>query len=66
MDVEKDSDVLIWDRDPRLTSFESMLDTTCERLREKHIQYSIRRLGEMVEELTGIEKELNDFLRLKK
>ena len=66
MDVEKDSNVLIWDHDPKLPSFETMLDTTCERLREKHIQYSIRRLGEMLEELAGLEKELDDFLRQKK
>jgi hypothetical protein len=44
------------------TSFEAVLDTACERLNEKHVQYSLRRIREMVEVLAGFEKELNDFL----
>jgi hypothetical protein len=44
------------------TSFEAVLDTACERLHEKHIQYSLRRIRELVEVLAGFEKELNDFL----
>jgi hypothetical protein len=44
------------------TSFEAVLDTACERLNEKHIQYSLRRIREMDEVLAGFEKELNDFL----
>ena len=44
------------------TSFEAVLDTAFERINEKHIQYSIRRIREMNEVLAGIEKELNDFL----
>ena len=43
-------------------SFESLLDTTCERLEEKHIQYSIRRIREMDVELATLEKELDEFL----
>jgi hypothetical protein len=43
-------------------SFETVLDTACERLNEKHIQYSLRRIREMSEMLAGFEKELNDFL----
>jgi len=43
-------------------SFETVLDSACERLREKHVQYSIRRIREMDEELTRIEKELNEFI----
>ena len=62
MDIEKKPEVLIWERDPKVPSFETMLDSTCERLREKHIRYSIRRIEEMVQELTAIEKELDDFL----
>ena len=65
MDAEKNSNVLI-ERDSKAPSFETVLDTTCERLLEKHIQYSIRRLGEMDEELARLEKELDDFLSLKK
>jgi len=43
-------------------SFEAVLDTACEKLNEKYIQYSLRRIREMVEVLAGMEKELNDFL----
>ena len=43
-------------------SFETVLNITCERLREKHIQYSIRRIREMDEELKKFEKELDEFM----
>jgi len=43
-------------------SFEAVLDTACEKLNEKYIQYSLRRIREMLEVLAGMEKELNDFL----
>jgi len=66
MDVEKRPEVLIWEHDPGESSFETMLDSTCERLREKHIRYSIRRIEEMSEELAVLEKELDDFLGSKK
>ena len=66
MDVEKRPEVLIWEHDPKESSFETMLDSTCERLREKHIRYSIRRIEEMGQELAALEKELDDFLRCKK
>jgi len=62
MDVEKKPEVLIWEHDPKAPSFETMLNSTCERLMEKHIRYSIRRIDEMIEELAGLEKELDDFL----
>jgi hypothetical protein len=65
MDIEKTPEVLIGESDPKVPSFETMLDITCERLREKHIQYSIRRIGEMEQELARLEKELDDFLCLK-
>jgi len=44
------------------TSFEEVVDTAFERLNEKHILYSIRRIKEMDVVLAGFEKELNDFL----
>ena len=62
MDVEKRPEILIWGRDPKVPSFETMLDSTCERLREKHIRYSIRRIEEMDQELAALEKELDTFL----
>jgi hypothetical protein len=44
------------------TSFEAVVDTAFEKVSEKHMQFSMRRIREMDEELAGIEKELNDFL----
>lgn len=44
------------------SSFEEMLDTACERLREKQIEYSIRRITALELELDRIEKELNTFI----
>jgi hypothetical protein len=66
MDAEKKPEVLIWERDPKEPSFDTMLDSTCERLLEKHIRYSIRRIEEMEQELAALEKELDDFLSRKK
>jgi len=43
-------------------SFELVLDSACARLREKHIQYSLRRINEMEEILQCLEKELDDFI----
>ena len=44
-------------------TFDDLLDTACERLREKQIQYSIRRIGEMDEELNMLEKKLEEFIQ---
>ena len=44
------------------SSFEAVLDTTCERLWEMHVQYSIRRIREMEEELDSLEKALDEFI----
>jgi len=57
MTHENDSPVIAGDR-----LFDIMLDTACDRLREKHIQYSIKRIDEMDEELRQLEKELDDFM----
>ena len=43
-------------------SFEDVLDTTCERLEEKYMQHSIRRIRELNKELAYLEKELDEFL----
>ena len=45
-------------------SFEAVLDTTFERLWERHTQYSIRRIREMEKELKDLEKELDEFIAL--
>ena len=57
MTHENDTPVIAGDR-----LFDIMLDTACDRLREKHIQYSIKRIDEMDEELRQLEKELDDFM----
>jgi hypothetical protein len=43
-------------------SFYEALDSACERLEDKQIQYSIRRLLELDQKLGEMEKELDDFL----
>jgi len=62
MAPEKKHVILTWNVDPQDPSFEVVLDETCERLREKHAQYSIRRIREMDEELGRLEKDLDEFL----
>jgi len=47
---------------PGESSLESVLDTACDRLREKHIQHSIRRIRELEAKLRTLEQELDDFL----
>jgi len=64
---EKKPEILIRDLDPGEsnspeTTFEVVLDTTCDRLWEKRIQYSIKRINEMDEELNKLEKELEEFI----
>ena len=44
------------------TSFDSVLDSACERLWDKHTQHSIRRIDELGEELDRLEKELDQFI----
>jgi len=48
---------------PNEISFETVLDTACERLREKHIEFSIRRIGELEADLDRLEKELDEYIR---
>lgn len=43
-------------------SFSDVLDEACEKLMDKQIKYSIRRIQEMETRLCGLEKELDDFL----
>ena len=44
-------------------SFETVLETTCERLWERRVQYSIRRIQEMGEILDDIERELEQLCK---
>ncbi|MCL2068210.1 MAG: hypothetical protein FWG99_12200 [Treponema sp.] len=45
----------------RLT-FEEVIDETCEKLMDRQVQYSIRRIQEMGNLLDGLEHELDDIL----
>ncbi|MDR3191877.1 MAG: hypothetical protein LBT87_02295 [Treponema sp.] len=47
---------------PKDISFEQVLDETCDRLWEKKVRYSLRRLAEMEDALGRIEQELNEKL----
>ena len=65
MAFEREPVVMTWDFNPDNSggsSFETVLDTVCDRLREKHIEYTIRRINEMDEELAVLEQELDDFI----
>jgi hypothetical protein len=44
------------------TSFDSVLNSACERLWDKHSKYSLRRIQELSEELDKLEKELDQFI----
>lgn len=65
MTYENKPAILKTELDSGEQSFELVLDTACERLREKHIQYTIRRIREMDDELKRLEKELDDFIEKK-
>jgi len=43
-------------------SFSDVVDEACEKLLDRQIKYSIRRIQEMEECLSGLEQELDDFL----
>jgi hypothetical protein len=43
-------------------SFQAVLDDACDRLWEKKVEYSIRRLREMDAVLVVLEKELDDLV----
>lgn len=43
-------------------SFSSVVDEACEKLKDRQIKYSIRRIQEMEERLYNLDKELEEFL----
>jgi hypothetical protein len=45
-------------------SFETVLDQTCDRLWDRKVQYSIRRLREMEGHLSVLEQELDALILL--
>jgi len=62
MVFDKNSVTLKPDYDLMDASFEMVLDMTCERLEERQIRHSIRRIRKMEEELQGLEKDLDEFM----
>jgi hypothetical protein len=55
---EGSESALILSRDP---SFDQVLDETCERLWDKKVRYSLRRLQELEDILSKMEQELNEM-----
>jgi hypothetical protein len=47
---------------PGVCSFNNMVDETCDKLMDKQIKHSIRRIVEMEERLESLEKELDEFI----
>jgi len=43
-------------------AFSEVVDQACEKLMDRQIKYSIRRIREMEERLCNLERELDDFL----
>jgi hypothetical protein len=50
---------------PGVYSFNNIVDETCDKLMDKQIKHSIRRIVEMEERLECLEKELDDFISQK-
>jgi hypothetical protein len=45
-----------------IISFSDVVDETCEKLMDRQIKYSIRRIQKMEECLASLEQELDEFL----
>lgn len=43
-------------------AFSDVVDSACERLMDRQIKFSIMRIREMEERLSGLERELDSFL----
>jgi hypothetical protein len=46
-------------------TFSEVVDKACEKLMDRQIKYSIRRIQEMEVFLTGLEEELTSFLEMR-
>jgi hypothetical protein len=47
---------------PEQDSFEALLDSTCSRLWERKLRYSLRRIRELAEILDRTDRELEELL----
>jgi hypothetical protein len=48
---------------PDASSFKAVVDETCNRLWDRRVQYSIRRIRELEDELKTLELELDLMIR---
>jgi hypothetical protein len=44
------------------TSFSAVVDHACDRLMDRQARYSIQRIHELEDRLSGLERELDEFL----
>jgi hypothetical protein len=51
---------------PNQPSFEHMVEESCDRLWDKKVQHSIRRIHELEATLCSLEQELDAFLKQRK
>jgi len=49
-------------KEAQVDDFSDVVDRACEGLMDRQIKYSIRRIQEMEDCLSGLEQELDDFL----
>jgi UTP:GlnB (protein PII) uridylyltransferase len=47
-------------------TFDSLLDETCELLLDRQVKYAIQRIYDMEKRLGSLERELDEFLSIKK
>lgn len=47
---------------PDVYSFTEVVDEACNKLKDRQIKYSIQRIQAMEDRLSGMEKELDEFL----
>jgi len=50
---------------PEVYTFSEVVDEACNKLMDRQIKHSIRRLADMDERLAAIERELDEFLSQK-
>jgi hypothetical protein len=43
-------------------AFSAVVDEACDRLQDRQVRYSLKRLHEMAENLNSLERELDEFL----
>jgi hypothetical protein len=52
--------------EPEICTFSDVVDKACEGLMDQQVKYSIQQIQRMEEYLSGIEQELDNFLKSRK